>query len=68
MQQQWDVITPGLHIRDGMRASGILVGSVLMAALALLRLFSQARPLHAAGAVGAVLLICGADAGSGRTG
>lgn len=57
-QQQWDVITPALHIRDGVRVSGILLGSVLMTALALLRLFSQARPLHALGSVAAVLLVC----------
>lgn len=58
VQQQWDVITPGLHIRDGVRVGGILLGSVLMAALALLRLFSQARPLHAMGALATVLLVC----------
>ena len=60
VQQQWDVITPALHIRDGVRVSGILLGSVLMTALALLRLFSQARPLHALGSVAAVLLVCAA--------
>ena len=60
VQQQWDVITPALHIRDGVRVSGILLGSVLMTAMALLRLFSQARPLHALGSVAAVLLVCAA--------
>ena len=60
VQQQWDVITPGLHIRDGVRVGGILLGSVLMAALALLRLFSQTRMLHAVGALAAVLLVCAA--------
>jgi tripartite ATP-independent transporter DctM subunit len=58
VQQQWDVITPALRIRDGLRVSAVLVGSVLMAALALLRLLSQARPAHAFGAVAVVLLVC----------
>lgn len=58
VQQQWDVITPALRIRDGLRVSAVLVGSVLMAALALLRLLSQVRPAHAFGAVAMVLLVC----------
>jgi TRAP-type C4-dicarboxylate transport system permease small subunit len=58
VQGQWPVITPALRIHDGLRVSAILVGAVLMAALALLRLFSRCRPTHAFGAVGVVLLIC----------
>ncbi|GAC1339870.1 MAG: TRAP transporter large permease subunit [Acetobacteraceae bacterium] len=58
VRQQWDVTTPGLRIPDGLRVSAILVGGVLMAILAVLRLASRVRPLHAVGATAAVLLVC----------
>lgn len=60
VQGQWPVITPALHIHDGLRVSAILVGALLMAALALLRLFSRCRPVHVLGGVGVVLLLCAA--------
>ena len=49
--------TPALGIHDGLRVAAILVGSMLMAALALLRLLTLARLRHALGGLGAALLI-----------
>ncbi len=60
MNEQWAVITPALGIHDGLRVGAILVGSILMAVLALLRLFTLARLRHALGGLGAALLIGGA--------
>ncbi len=59
-QEQWSVITPALGIHDGVRVAAILVGSVLMALLALLRLFGQSRPVHALAGAVLVLVLCGA--------
>ena len=57
-REQWTVITPALGIHDGLRVGAILVGSALMAALALLRLCAQVRPRHALGAAAVVLAGC----------
>ena len=57
-QEQWSVITPALGIHDGLRVAAILVGSALMALLALVRLFGQTRPVHAVTGTAVVLLVC----------
>ena len=57
-QEQWSVITPALGIHDGLRVAAILVGSALMALLALVRLFGRARPVHALAGTALVLAVC----------
>ncbi len=57
-QEQWSVITPALRIHDGLRVAAILVGSALMAVLALVRLFGRSRLSHALTGTALVLLVC----------
>ena len=57
-QEQWSVITPALGIHDGLRVAAILVGSALMALLALVRLFGRTRPVHGLAGAALVLVVC----------
>jgi tripartite ATP-independent transporter DctM subunit len=54
---QWAIITPTLQIHDSYRVAAILVGSVLMLAVALLRLARAARPREAAISLGVVVVL-----------
>jgi tripartite ATP-independent transporter DctM subunit len=50
IQNEWVVITPALHIRNGIRVAAILVGGVLMACVAVLRLLRNASMPQTIGA------------------
>jgi tripartite ATP-independent transporter DctM subunit len=60
MQEEWIVITPALHIHNGIRVAAILVGVVLMACIAVLRLLRNATPPQAIAAI--LLVMAGAVA------
>jgi tripartite ATP-independent transporter DctM subunit len=60
IQDEWVVITPALGIHNGIRVAAILVGGVLMACVAVLRLVRNAT---AEQAIGAILLVAAGAVG-----
>jgi tripartite ATP-independent transporter DctM subunit len=60
MQEEWVVITPALRIHNGIRVAAILVGCVLMACIAVLRLLRDATPSQI---IAAILLVVAGGAG-----
>lgn len=60
MREEWIVITPALHIHNGIRVAAVLVGVVLMACIAVLRLLRNATPPQAI--AGILLVMAGAVA------
>jgi tripartite ATP-independent transporter DctM subunit len=60
IQDEWIVMTPALHIHNGLRVAAILVGGVLMSCVALLRL---AREATVPQAMVAILLVAGGAGG-----
>ena len=60
IRDEWVVITPALRIHNGIRVAAILVGGVLMACIAVLRLLRNATALQA---VAAILVVVAGGSG-----